>query len=128
LVKQGHPQALALLGYSDAVPEVERFEIAPHRVREGESVTLLLTLRNTGNESLSAVVDYRVQYPTAGGRGSAKVFKWTTCTLGPGETISLSKKHAVRSTTARTLRPGLHVAAVQVNGAIVTENGFEVEK
>jgi 3-methyladenine DNA glycosylase AlkC len=124
LVKQGHPQALALLGYSDAVPEVERFEIVPHRVREGESVTLLLGLRNPTDESLPAIVDYRVQYPTASGRGSAKVFKWTICTLGPGETITFSKKHAVRSTTTRTLHPGLHVAAVQVNGAIVAEDGF----
>jgi hypothetical protein len=63
-------------------------------------------------------VDYLVHYRKANGSQSAKVFKVSTLTLAPGESRSLSKRHAFRQMTTRVHHPGLHALELQINGAV----------
>jgi 3-methyladenine DNA glycosylase AlkC len=127
LVKAGDPRALALLGYgSDTAGNIAalQFTVTPPVLTVGESVTLRLVLQNGGAAEQAVVIDYRVAFPSPSSRGAAKVFKWTARTLGPGETITLEKRHVLRPVTTRPLRPGPHTVGVQVNGVILAETDF----
>jgi hypothetical protein len=72
-------------------------------------------------------VDYLVHYQKADGSQSAKVFKISTLTLAPGESRTLSKRHAFRQMTTRVHYPGVHALELQINGTTRGRNEFLVE-
>jgi len=116
MVKDGHPGALALMGYEDPKGHVEaNLQVIPSSIPIGNSIELNLTLRNTGKKPFPVLIDFGIEYVRKKGH-SAKVFKWTTRELSPGNMISLKKRHAVKETTIRALYPGKHPVWVQVNG------------
>jgi 3-methyladenine DNA glycosylase AlkC len=127
LIKKGHPEALELLGFTPAQVAVS----GPHLDREvltlpGE-LTFSFEIANTGARDARLAVDYLVHYRKANGSQSAKVFKVSTLTLAPGETRSLSKRHAFRQMTTRVHHPGLHALELQVNGAVHGRAEFLLE-
>lgn len=126
LVKAGHPQALALLGYGEVSVSLVDFRLEPAEVKLGEGVTFTFTLRNDAAAPQDLLIDYLVHYVKANGSTSPKVFKLTTRTLAPGETFTIEKKHALRPVTTRVHYPGQHTIEVQVNGQIVGGKGFEL--
>lgn len=118
LVKKGHPEALALLGFTPAQivvagPRLDRTELT----LPGE-VTFTFEIANTGPQPVRLAVDYLVHYRKANGSQSAKVFKASTLTLAPGESRSLSKRHAFKQMTTRVHHPGVHALELQINGAV----------
>lgn len=127
LVKNGHPGALALLGFENN----QRFEAAltvrPKRPEMGSFVELHLMLTTPERKEVNAVVDYRVEFARPGGRSSSRVFKWTKLRLsretGP---VEVTKRHPLRHTTTRELFPGRHRVKVQVNGAVLAEAHFDL--
>lgn len=126
LVKAGHPQALALLGYGEAQVSLLDLQVDPPVVREGEAVTFTVTLRNDAAAPQQLLIDYLIHYVKASGRTSPKLFKFTSRTLAPGETITLSKKHPLRPVTTRIHYPGQHKLQVQINGQIMGDALFEL--
>jgi 3-methyladenine DNA glycosylase AlkC len=124
LVKQGHPQALALLGYDpDAPVTLVDLTVAPGRVKIGDAVELAFTL--AAEHAVAVVVDYRVHHAAARGTRSAKVFKLTTTTLQPGAPRRITRRHAFREVSVRRIHPGPHLVEIQVNGRVL--GGVEVE-
>ncbi|MCA1193031.1 DNA alkylation repair protein [Saccharopolyspora sp. 6V] len=119
LVKQGHPEALALLGYSPA-PQVRVGELAldAGSVAIGGALEFRSTLVNTGAEPVALAVDYLVHHRKANGGRTAKTFKLTTRTLEPGGTWELAKRHSFREITTRRYHPGGHAVELQVNGVV----------
>ena len=65
-------------------------------------------------------------YRRADGSLSPKVFKWTRAELLPGEEAGFVKRPALREVTTRRHYPGAHKVAVQVNGTVVAEAGFDL--
>lgn len=126
LVKQGHPAALALLGA--AAPEVEllALTLAPARLRIGESLTIAATLASRAVGPQQLVVDYVLHLPGAQGRARSKVFKLRTQSLGPGETLQLTRRHSFAPVTVRRLYPGPHRVELQVNGRVLGDAAFEL--
>lgn len=127
LVKKGHPEALALLGFTPAQVAVS----GPHLDRDvlalpGELV-FTFEVSNTGREDVRLAVDYLVHYRKADGGQSAKVFKISTLTLAPGESRTLSKRHAFRQMTTRVHYPGVHALELQINGATHGRKEFLLE-
>lgn len=127
LVKKGHPAALALLGFALVQVAVD----GPHLDRDvltlpGE-LTFAFEVSNPGTEEARLAVDYLVHYRKADGRESAKVFKISTLTLAPGESRSLSKRHAFRQMTTRVHYPGVHALELQINGAAQGRKEFVLE-
>ena len=55
-----------------------------------------------------------------------KVFKLTTVTLQPGESVSITKRHALRQMTTRVHYAGTHSLELQVNGRRHTRTDFDV--
>lgn len=126
LVKAGHPQALALLGYGEARVSLVDFRLEPVEVRLGEAVTFTFTLRNDAAATQSLLIDYLVHYVKANGNTSPKVFKLTTRHLAPGETVTITKKHALRPVTTRVHYPGTHTLEIQVNGVNLGGGSFQL--
>ncbi len=116
LVKDGHPGALAALGYdAGAEIDVAVFTVTPDAPRIGESASVSVTL--TAPRETPVVVDYVIWFRRPGGRETAKVHKLKTATVRPGAPLTVAKTHRFKGDASTfTLVPGPHRVALQVNG------------
>ncbi len=125
LVKQGNPEALALLGFSGSEsPDTLAFTITPQRVMMGEAVTFVAELRCREEALLS--IDYAVHHQKKNGSLVPKVFKLSRKQVTSNEVIRIEKSHAMRPITTRRYYPGLHRIEVLVNGKAVCGGTFEL--
>lgn len=126
LVKQGHGPTLAFLGYpSTPAVDVGPLQITTPQVAMGES--LLFQCELVAREAARLVVDYRLDFCTAKGGFSSKVFKLKNLKLEAGERLTLSKRHPLRVMTTRRLYPGEHRLTLQLNGQDVAQGVFVLE-
>ena len=120
LVKQGHPDALGLLGVAaDADVHLVAFDAGPKRIAIGDEVQLSATVELAGAAAVEAVIDYRVHYVGANGPRRPKVFKWTQRRLEPGRPVTVTRRHRFEHVSIRTIRAGLHTVDVQINGRVL---------
>ncbi len=127
LLKQGHPGALRLLGFSPTpLIEVGSAGIDPQSASVGDSVWLELELLSTASGPQSLMVDYAVVFQNVSGTGSRKVFKGLVAQLDAGETLRMRRKISLAQQTTRRIIPGPHSVEVQVNGAVVETVPFDV--
>jgi len=127
LVKQGSPEALAVLGFTtETAIAVARFVVEPSQVTLGDQIELWATMKSESAESQRLVVDFAVHHVTKSGALSAKVFKWATVALEPGETRTLTKRRVIRQASTRTYYPGIHRVELLVAGTAMAEDTFEV--
>jgi 3-methyladenine DNA glycosylase AlkC len=126
LVKQGHPEALRLLGAEAPDVELVSLELTPARLRIGETLTIAVTLRSAAAVPQQLVVDYILHLPGARGATRTKVFKLKSLVLAAGATLQLVKQHSFAPVTVRRIYPGLHRIAIQVNGVILGEAEVQV--
>ena len=127
LVKGGHPDALAALGFASGTKVVvERLAVAPDAVSIGGKVRLEVDLRNPGAEPTSVLVDLRVHFVKANGSLRPKVFKGATLALEPGATGSVRKSVSLAQHTTRTHYPGRHHVEALVNGDAMGSAWFTV--
>jgi cytochrome P450 len=128
LIKRGHPRALALLG-AGAAPKLEaQFKVGPARLKLGGTLTLTTRLVSTHTRPQSLIVDYVVHYARPGGAAAEKVFKWKQLTLGPGETVVLSKRQVIRDFSTRRHHPGRHRVELQINGRRLADGQFSLSE
>ena len=126
LVKAGDAMALAATGVrADAPVDVASFQ-ASESVLLGGALELDATIQHAATEPLDLVVDFVVHHVRANGTTSPKVFKWRRATVAPGETLALSKRHAIRPITTRRYYPGTHTVELQVNGVVRASRNFEL--
>lgn len=117
LVKQGHPEALALMGFGqDATVEIHGAQITPAQAPLGSHVTLTCEVHNPTDVPQRVLVDFRVHYVKANGRTSPKVFKLKTLHLPPQGREPLRKKVSLAPMTTRRLYPGIHAIDLLING------------
>jgi hypothetical protein len=117
LIKQGHPEALALLGFRPAEGvTVEAPRLSADAVAIGGELRFSATLSNTGAEPARLAIDYVVHHRKANGKTTPKVFKLTTRTLLPGETTTIERGHSFKVISTRVYYPGEHSLTLQVNG------------
>lgn len=125
LVKQGHPGALAMLGYSADVPIETTLHLPEHSVRIGDALRFEVTL--SSKKELPVLVDYRIVFHRPGGRPGEKVYKLKTARLRPGKTLVLEGMRKLKGdATTFKLYAGAHRLIVQVNGVDRAEADFEL--
>ena len=117
LIKQGHPEMLALWGAGDAFEGRARLRVVPSRIAIGDSVQMQLVLRSTASAVQTLLIDYAVRRVDADGRASAKVFKGWRTTLDAHASVTLVKRHSFAPVTTRRTDPGRHRIEVKINGA-----------
>jgi 3-methyladenine DNA glycosylase AlkC len=119
LLKQGHPEALELLGYSrDARVKVEDLVVSPKRVKLGGAVTFRFHVRSQATTAQPVMIDYIMHHRKANGATRPKVFKLTTRKLKPGEVLAVEKRHSFRPIGIRPYYPGRHAIEIQINGQV----------
>ena len=127
LVKQGHRDALEILGFTiDVAIEVESFSLTPAAIVLGDTLEITASIRSTSNRNQNLVVDYTIHHVKANGSTTPKVFKWTTMDLAPGTGIHLRKRHPVREITTRRYHPGPHRIELTIAGEAVAETVFDL--
>jgi len=127
LVKQGHPGALALLGFPPADGlVVDGPELDATSVPVGGALGFSYVLENTGASPARLAIDYVIHHRKANGSTTPKVFKLTTRTLGPGERLTVARTHSFKVITTRVYHAGEHAIALQVNGRPFGRSVFTV--
>lgn len=116
-IKQGDPEALALLGYgaTDSVA-VGKVRFGSKSVRVGDSIEVSFEVRNTSASTQDVLVDLRLHAVKSDGSLKPRVFKMRRIALGAGETERLSLTLSFRPMTTRKHHPGRHEVDALVNG------------
>lgn len=123
LIKQGHPEALALLGFRADTPVEAQVDLAEDEIARGTPLRFKVTL--TAAETVPVLVDYVIWFRKADGSQAPKVFKLKQAEVGPGAPLVLKKTHALKwNATTFRLFPGAHRLGIQVNGRIRAEAGL----
>jgi 3-methyladenine DNA glycosylase AlkC len=129
LLKQGHAEALELLGYPrKAKVTVENLRVAPKRIRAGGAVILAFDVRSIGSKPQPLMIDYIVHHVKANGATRPKVFKLTTKTIVPRGRLRIEKKHSFRPIGIRPYYPGRHAIEVQINGHVLARATFDLTR
>ena len=116
LIKEGHPQAMELLGYRpDPAVQLKALSLSDTAPRIGDKITVELTLEAARDERV--IVDYVMYFQKANGTQAPKVFKMKDLQLAQATPVTLKKTHTFKgdATTFR-LYPGAQRLEVQVNG------------
>lgn len=116
LVKRGDPAALTLLGYGAVSVDVDGPRTSGEAVAIGDTIEFTAAVRNTGTTDARVAIDYVVHHRKANGKQTEKVFKLTTCTLAPGEVLTINRRHSFKVITTRKYHPGPHAIELQING------------
>lgn len=127
LLKNGDPEAMALLGYAPDPPvRLVAIAVDPPQPQIGGTAHLAFILQSVGTETVPLMVDYLIHFVKADGSTSPKVFKLKTLDLEPGAEMALRRKLTFAQMSTRTHRPGTHRAEVQVNGTVIGGLDFEL--
>ncbi|WDZ83561.1 DNA alkylation repair protein [Micromonospora cathayae] len=127
LVKQGNPEALAIVGVTGGEHiRVSSLRLSPRELTLGDSTTLRFEIENTDRRRHTVAVDYVVHHVRKNGQSIPKVFKLTTLDLAPGERRTVEKAHPVREVSTRRYYPGEHLVDIQVNGQILATDRFDL--
>ncbi|GAA1654494.1 hypothetical protein [Actinoplanes couchii] len=128
LIKRGHPGALALLGFGADHETLRVGDLTLDRdvVALGEAVEFRTTITNDGAVPARLAIDYVVHHRKANGTRTAKIFKLTTATINPGDTLAVRRKHQFRPITARRYYSGSHGIALLVNGVATPTAEFDL--
>lgn len=126
LVKDGHPDALAVLGYGPPQVDLTDFTVAPDPLHLGDSLQLTFTLQSGSAAEQNLVIDFVIHFVKANGQTSGKVFKLKTAVLAPHQSLTITKSHPIRPITTRSYYAGTHTVEIQINGQIIGRRSFEL--
>lgn len=126
LIKQGHPEALSLLGFDPDVKIQATALTATPRVQFGNHLEFELELLSKDKKTHDLVIDFAIYFKKANGQLAPKVFKLKTARVKPGEKLSITKRHPIKPITTRTYYPGKQELAILVNGNELKRIEFEL--
>lgn len=114
LLKQGHPEALRLMGYGDADAIVVRhWRGEPMALRIGESWEFGFEIRLASPQRIR--LEYAIDFVKARGQASRKVFQIAEGDYDAGTHV-FRRKHSFQERTTRKHYPGAHRVTLVVNG------------
>ena len=117
LVKSGHADALALLGYSQKL-NIKNVDFSLSKTQVSMNDTVQLSLSFLLPKAQNLVIDYALHLPRANGKKSIKVFKWKTGLLTEGQ-HHLTQNYTFKKITTRRYYEGEHDFEVLANGRSV---------
>ena len=127
VVKQGRPDALAVLGYGSGDGfVVTDGVVSPHAPAIGDTIRITFDVVNGADVVSAALIDLRVHFVKSNGTTSPKVFKVAERSLAPGERATVTKTISLAQHTTRTHYPGRHPVEAIVNGKTFPVATFDV--
>ena len=125
-IKRGDSDALQLLGFSIPQVTVSAVALEKTKVQVGGALGFSFSITAAATKSQTLLIDYLIYFRKANGTLSPKIFKLTSKNLAPGEILTLSKVHALKPMTTRTLYSGEHILEIQINGQSFAKTPFEL--
>ncbi len=125
LIKQGHKETLAMLGFKAFKIKDVNFELQSKSIKYGDSLNFNLQIEGPANKDI--IVDYAIHFQKANGELKPKVFKWKVGKLDKNGYLKAKKKHAIKPITTRRYYNGAHKIEVLVNGMSVIEHNFQLQ-
>lgn len=127
LIKQGHPEALALIGFTPSRHlELEHFTILNDQVPYPGTLAYRVTIRNNGKQALAVLFDYAIHHRKANGQLTRKVFKGRKGRVDAGASWTVEGQHAFRPISTRTYYPGEHRIEPLLNGVAYPPLSFQL--
>lgn len=126
LIKNGHPEALAMLGYGDSS------QLSIHSLQYDEKVaigeSLHFSFEVIAETDKTLMIDYIVNFQNKQGQlSNKKVFKLQTVSISAEQSMKIVKRHPFRANmTTRQLYAGVHRVDIQVNGTILSSFTFDL--
>ena len=126
LVKEGHEEALALLGYNnDPQIYVSNIVLDSNIVNIGDA--LIFKIEIEAEEESKLLADYIIHFCKKHGELSPKVYKLKKFVLKKGERLILRKEHLFRENmSTRMLYKGEYKIEIQINGIIYCNSSFHL--
>lgn len=125
LLKQGHPEALALFGFPNPDHiQITQFNVAPS-VAMGDALAFSFTLHARQGALGKCRIEYDLGFMRKNGKISKKVFQISESEPSGHKKI-VEKKHSFRPISTRTYYPGRHRIAIRVNGHELKHGHFEL--
>jgi len=125
LVKSGHPEALHMLGYTNAEVSVQMKILTP-QVAVGKTLSFTVDVLSTSKKAQLLLVDYVLYWQKANGSLTPKTFKIKKLKLGPNAHVSFIKNQPLRLMSTRKLHPGVHQLELQINGQKYGKHTFDL--
>lgn len=125
LIKQGHPDALSLLGFESLKLSVVNLLLNKQTVKLGEPMVLSLKIKSAVKVQ-RFVIDIVFYFLKANGTFAPKVFKWTHSSLTANELLILEKEITLKTVTTRKYYSGLQRVGVQINGQKYGDEVFDL--
>ena len=126
LVKQGHPAALAALGFGPPRVALRALDVRTPVVRFGGALEFEAEVVSESDADQNVVLDYAIHHRKANGETRAKVFKGKVLKLRAGEGAQFRRRHPMRPITTRVYHDGGHRVEILVNGAVLGGADFEL--
>ena len=126
LLKDGHPEALKVMGFGPPKIKEAAIELATPEVILGDALEFSLTLHSAAQSEQAVMIDFIIHHQKANGTTTPKVFKWKTATLEAVKSLEMSKRHGIKKITTRVYYAGLHSLEVVVNGVSIGKKDFEL--
>ena len=127
LIKQGHPDALALIGVrANPKIRIDHFSVSDNALRLGEKLVLNLTLTSLAAQAQKLEVDYVLHYVRRENKVASKVFKLKALTLSAGESVTLTRAQIIKDFSTRKHHSGRHDVELVVNGTRVARAYFDL--
>ena len=126
LLKQAHPQALALFSYRPADEIcVNELAFSADCLAIGEAFHFTFHVKTTQPSLGLLRVEYAIDFVKANGRLSRKIFQLADSDHSE-KTRNFSRKHSFRQMSTRKHYPGVHTLAILINGEEKASRSFEL--
>jgi len=128
LLKDGHPDALKLMGYEPNINIiVSEIKFNSKEIKIGDDLIFEFTVTSNENKSCKLMIDYVIHFMKKNGKQAPKVFKAAKKTLGPRETITIEKKQSFKKINTRPYYSGKHSLEIQINGKKYVKTDFTLK-
>ncbi len=127
LLKKGNMKSLALHGIDPRKTlQVLSMKLSAKEVKRGDALAFVLTLNNPEKKTVRFRLDYTIDYVTASGKTSRRIFFLKEGEAGSNETIEIRWRKRFADYTIRKQFPGRHAIRVVLNGKEIAIRNFDV--
>lgn len=127
LLKQGHPKALELLGFSQNIQiEVNHLKVNQPTCKLGDKIEFSFEVQSLSADKQNLMIDFIVHYMKANGKTAPKVFKLSKKSIPANRCLTFKKKISFKPITTRKHYLGQHEIEIQINGMKYGKVEFEV--
>ncbi|HCM75365.1 MAG TPA: DNA alkylation repair protein [Cytophagales bacterium] len=127
LLKQGHSNALDFHGFdSQLLAEVPKLSLDNLKIKIGTTGSFSFDVVNKEKKKANLRIEYAINYRTATGKTSRKIFKVTEKEFQPGQKLTFERKQRFTDFTTRKHYPGQHNLEIIVNGKTRKDHHFHL--